>query len=278
MTAAYASLELTLLVQWCTISQLKTNASVASAAISLIAAIAVCTLSHFEHGKSLRPSLLLTAYLFITFLFDIVRTRTMWQAGETTALAATFTLSLVVRFTMMGLENVAKRRYLDNRYRDRAQEELSGFFSLTLFLWLNDLMRRGFQRWLAPEDLNPINRDLSSEILHTKFQTMIDQPSCECCSVTPQDRSNIGLDSHRYHLIEATLKSLKWPLIAPVFPRLCLTAFTFVQPFLLNTTLNYLQNTRNTEAYIGKGLVVAYVLVYIGIAVSIASIIEKTPS
>lgn len=57
--------------------------------------------------------------------------------------------------------------------------------------------------------------------------------------------------------------------MAAVFPRLCQTAFTYTQPFLVTKAIEFAY-TPETVAYnnVGYGLIGAYVLVYSGIAVS----------
>jgi hypothetical protein len=55
-------------------------------------------------------------------------------------------------------------------------------------------------------------------------------------------------------------------LLLPVIPRLCLTAFTFAQPFLITATLNYVDNPNPNLDY-GKGLIGAWALAYVGLAV-----------
>ena len=53
------------------------------------------------------------------------------------------------------------------------------------------------------------------------------------------------------------------------FPRLCLIAFNFCQPFLISRTLDWSIEDINDQTYsIGYGLIGAYLLVFVGIAVS----------
>lgn len=56
-----------------------------------------------------------------------------------------------------------------------------------------------------------------------------------------------------------------------MLPRLCVTAFTFAQPFLVETTIRFVGD-ENADAYHGKGLIGAWALVYLGIAVSKSSV------
>jgi ABC-type multidrug transport system fused ATPase/permease subunit len=56
-----------------------------------------------------------------------------------------------------------------------------------------------------------------------------------------------------------------------VLPRLIQIGFTFAQPFLLERTILYIEGDgREDRSVVGRGLIVAYVIVYIGIAVSTA--------
>lgn len=52
-----------------------------------------------------------------------------------------------------------------------------------------------------------------------------------------------------------------------MIPRLCVTAFTFAQPFLVETTIGFVGD-ENAKSYHGRGLIGAWALVYLGIAVS----------
>lgn len=71
-------------------------------------------------------------------------------------------------------------------------------------------------------------------------------------------------------LLFVILKTLRWPILVPVIPRLILIGFTLCQPLLVNRFLDYLQDSeRGQDANIGYGLIGAYGLVYFGMAVSI---------
>ncbi len=70
-------------------------------------------------------------------------------------------------------------------------------------------------------------------------------------------------------LFNTTLGVLKWPLLAAAFPRLCLLGFSFAQPFLINRAILFASSPDTLEnRNVGYGLIGAYVLVYVGIAVS----------
>ena len=70
-------------------------------------------------------------------------------------------------------------------------------------------------------------------------------------------------------LFKTTLKLLKQPLLAAAFPRLCLIGFSFAQPFLISRAIDFASSPDTLEnRNVGYGLIGAFVLVYIGIAVS----------
>lgn len=70
----------------------------------------------------------------------------------------------------------------------------------------------------------------------------------------------------RFPLIRTTVKVMWWEFLLPVPAKLALLALTFCQPILVNRVLVFLQEKENIN--IGYGLIGAYALVYIGLAVS----------
>ena len=69
---------------------------IADAVFEALASLCILPLTHFGHLKAYRPSSLLVAYLSMTVLFEAVRVRTQWLAGDT-ILASLLSCSLVVR-------------------------------------------------------------------------------------------------------------------------------------------------------------------------------------
>ncbi|TDZ53945.1 ABC transporter gloK [Colletotrichum trifolii] len=67
--------------------------------------------------------------------------------------------------------------------------------------------------------------------------------------------------------MRACLSSYLLPFLAPVIPRLCITVFTFAQPFLVDTTVTFVSQESPDTNY-GRGLIGAWALAYLGLAVS----------
>ena len=74
----------------------------------------------------------------------------------------------------------------------------------------------------------------------------------------------------KYTALLTTAKTLKWRILAVVFPRIIFLALTICQPILIQELLTYLSAPNETESKnVGYGLVGAYALVYLGTAVAI---------
>lgn len=126
-------------------------------------------LAHIEHVKSIRPSFLLTAYLFVSVLFDCARLRTEWLISLNTAYAGVLSTSVAFKLTLLVLETVEKRRILIGLGENPSKESTSGPFSRGFFIWLNSLLISGWATVLTNNDLPTIYEKLSSEKLGLKF-------------------------------------------------------------------------------------------------------------
>lgn len=71
----------------------------------------------------------------------------------------------------------------------------------------------------------------------------------------------------KHGLLLSTAKTFRWSLLAGVFPRLCLTGFTYAQPFLITTLINHVESS-DVKSNAGYALIGAYLLVFFGAAVS----------
>ncbi len=79
-----------------------------------------------------------------------------------------------------------------------------------------------------------------------------------------------------YSLMWTSFGVVKRTVMQTIPPRACLTALSFCQPFLINHAITLSQediNDENTQR--GYGLIGAYFLVYVGIAVSLIASISS---
>ena len=141
-----------------------------AAAFSLATACAICLLSSVEHKRTVRPSTLLSVYLFFTVIIDIARVRTQWLAEYSVAIAALISTSLVLKIIILFLEARSKRDQLKTYGKQLGPEELSSFYSKSLFLWLIHLLRFGYRKVLSLNDLYCIDEQLLSGTLSRNFE------------------------------------------------------------------------------------------------------------
>ncbi|SMR46130.1 unnamed protein product [Zymoseptoria tritici ST99CH_1E4] len=80
-------------------------------------------------------------------------------------------------------------------------------------------------------------------------------------------QSSAGPLQGRFGLLIATSQAFAGSALSGALPRLCLTFFTFCQPFLLSKTVDWVGQVEPERAH-GNGLIVAWTVILLGIAVS----------
>ncbi|THC99810.1 hypothetical protein EYZ11_000740 [Aspergillus tanneri] len=245
--------QLTLLPLWSLRTSLQTSASIPAAVFSLVAALMLALLSHYEHQRSVRPSTLISIYLFFSVLFDAVQARSLWLRNSNTPIAAAFTGALAIKLIITVLEGREKRASLQVQGLKLSPETTSSIYNRTVFWWLNRLFLAGYKCTLRLKDLYPLEPDMSAAKLGAAIENV--------WLKTKQTRP--------YALLMTTAVTLKWPLLSPVPPRIALIGFKYCQPLLLASVVNYVQlPDTDRDRNIGYGLIGATAIVYIGIAVS----------
>lgn len=138
-----------------------------------IGAVFLGLLSYAEHTRSVKPSLILNAYLFCSLLFDSARTRTLWLRSIDSfndGIAIVTTVSVCAKLLLAFLEAIEKRSILKSEYAGYPPEATAGFYNKATFWWLIPLFKNGFSNILAVEDLSVLDKELSSERLLATFE------------------------------------------------------------------------------------------------------------
>lgn len=251
--AVFAALQLSLVAVWAAqpaeLGRLRT-VSLAAACVSLVGSLAMAGVSYAEHVRSPRPSGLLNGYLLVSLALDGAMVRSFWLSGLGRVVCGLVTASFGIKAGMMVLEAVEKRRLLA---AGGSPEVTSGLYGRGLLWWMNPLLRNGFRRLLRPDDLYELDERMSAAVLQERFWRA-------------WERTGAG---EKYRLILACFKALRWPLLYAVFPRVMLMVFTICQPLVLGGFLEFLQDPGESVS-VGYGLIGAYGLVYLGIALSTA--------
>jgi ATP-binding cassette subfamily C (CFTR/MRP) protein 1 len=275
-----ASLQLSLIILWAIESHASdrhgsrppsTPAS-ASSTVSFAASLALGALSHSEHSKTLRSSVLINTYLLLSLLSDAVTLRTLWLMPNTgSAILDVHTALLAVKACVVLLEASDRRKLLNEEDKQRSPEQRSGLYSQVFFWWLNPLIKRGFSTVLKSEDLFSLSDDVTTNDLSVEFWR--NWKSCKFFIMKKELGRNpntllLDSDQERHSIILILAYMIRWHLWVPVISRLVLIVFTFCQPLLLSRFLDYLQDiTANQEETTGYLLIGTYFLVYFGMAV-----------
>ncbi|KAK2939263.1 AAA ATPase domain [Fusarium oxysporum f. sp. vasinfectum] len=251
-SAIYSILQVVLIALVPSAKKLNTRFSLAAAILNLLAAFAILLLAHVEHVKSVRPSFILTAYLFVSLLFDAARLRTEWLMSLNIAYAATLSTSTIFKLTLLVLETIEKRKILISSEKPISKESTSGPFSRGFFVWLNSLLISGWATVLTNNDLPTIYEKLSSEKLAVRFGKSWKKATSK---------------SKKPSLFLATVTVLRWELLGIIPPRLGMIALSISQPFLVSNALRFLTMPESDSTMnLGYGLIGAFAFVFIGSA------------
>lgn len=241
-----------LLAYYSTPDMIRTRFSVPTTTLDLLAAMAILPLSHLEQYRSVRPSTLINFYLALSSVLDLPQARTLYLMPTQPRLSITFSFVLAVKIALLFLEAWSKRRFLMQQYETLATEATGSIFSNSLFLWMNSLFKRGYNKVILFEDLDPIDSSLGSAGVHQQLQ----------------DAWGLRNRETGMPLLKSLWKALRWSILSPVPPRLCYSVFLFTQPFLINRATSYLNQPIDTlDNDIGYGLIGATFCIYLGIAV-----------
>ncbi|KAE8329410.1 P-loop containing nucleoside triphosphate hydrolase protein [Aspergillus sergii] len=153
---------------------------------------------------------------------------------------------------MVLFESLGKQKYLIGPYQDLPPESTSGIVNRSFMWWLNRLFFRGFRSLLTTEDLDHLDKPLKPAATAPKALR------AWALRRRPERRFEFPWQMGR---------AFKGPLALTILPRLFLIGFTFSQPFLITSILNWLDNSHSASNH-GYGLIGATLLIYLGMALS----------
>ncbi|KAK2608926.1 hypothetical protein QQS21_002502 [Conoideocrella luteorostrata] len=234
----------------------KTAASIPANIIVFVLNVGLTCLSHWHHLRSVRPSGLLVQFLAVTLVLDIARCRTLWGIESAERVATVLSVAVGLKAALLIMEAVEKRSLLLPEHQHLPPEATAGELNLWFSWWLNPILLRGFKRQLSVDALFDVDATLKAGD---------DEDSLA------RSWKRWRWKSWRPSLFIVSLIHSKTGIFKAVLPRLFQTGFTFAQPFLLDRTIAYIQGSGYEDRpAVGTGLIVVYVIVYIGIAVATA--------
>lgn len=141
--------------------------SIPAAALTLAASLSILPLIWFEYHNSLRPSSILTAYLLIAIMCDVVQTRTLFLRHLRPASAINLA-GVLIKTAILVLNSLNKKQYLRETYTHEPIESLSSLLNRSLLWWLKPLFQAGLQRPLLMADLDNIDHTLKAATLEQR--------------------------------------------------------------------------------------------------------------
>ncbi|KAF4960481.1 hypothetical protein FGADI_923 [Fusarium gaditjirri] len=251
LITVYTGLQLVVLTYW-TVGPLPTSQpQIAAAALVFVNGLLLALLSYVEHTRSVRPSTIINVYLLFTSLFDCAIARTLWLLDGAHAVARLFTAATSAKALILISEAWEKRSILRVQYRDLSPETTSGILGRSVFWWINPLMKLGFSNFLTEHDLYAIENSLLGKRLFAQME--------KSWRTVNQIKSNA--------LFWSTIWSSRIVFLLGILSRICLMAFKYAQPFLIQRTIGFASNLDEDKA-IGWGLTGAWCCVFIGLAIA----------
>ncbi|KAF4849717.1 ABC transporter atnG [Colletotrichum siamense] len=256
LLAALGAFHLAFLIVQTQTPSINTTLSLASGILTFVAVLAASLHSILEDQRSTRPSDLLILYFSASTILALPRLRTLWLIPSASTAKALWTAIFILTALVVPLESIGKKKFLQLTYQSLTKEEETGFWGRSFFTWLLPFFRLGYSRVIHISDMPEVDADLTGETVGRALEL-----------------SWATRKGQKHHaLLRASCRAYRGTIFLGIITRLFLTAFTFCQPFLITATVTFMQTpkTPQSEKY-GQALVGAYVLTYIGLAVSRAA-------
>ncbi|KAJ6125118.1 hypothetical protein N7471_012435 [Penicillium samsonianum] len=233
---------------------------VAAVALDAVTALFMISVSYTQHYRSPRPSTLLLLFLSLSLPLNAIRARTIW-AVQTRSFCAVFIANLGFDLIKLLLESIEQRPSLTDQATKWPRETIANVFNRSMFWWLNPLLIQGFKDVLDADQLLSIDARVNDAEGGDRFMQKWD-------AVQPKSSSALTMLLMVHH---------RWAIASAILPRLCLTGFTFAQPFLLTRVVSFVSeaNAPLSQNY-GYGLIVATMIIYLGLAITTAGSQHKT--
>ena len=237
-------------------SSLHTKLSISSGVLTAAATLAAAIQSFLEDQRSLMPSDMLVVYFSASSLLYVPRLRTLWLISSGALPQIMWSVTFAGTVLLVFFESAKKTKLLRPPYQGIATaEQATGFWSRGFFFWVLPFFQTGYATVMQLQDIPKVDTHLEEESAVTKLQTL-------------WNRSRRG----HHRLLRATFRAYYQTFFNAIPSRIALTAFTFCQPFLIEASVKYMNSERKDEeeqANYGQALVGAFVLAYLGIAVSL---------
>ncbi|KAJ5715595.1 ABC transporter integral membrane type 1 [Penicillium malachiteum] len=249
--------QLALVCLWGDPSAKITRATIGSSVITLMAYVVLGALSQYEHTRTIKPSTINAGYLFLSSLLSLAEARTLYFIHTNRVIPILYTVGLGLRVITLIVESIPKYSILKAAHRNPPPETATGVLGLSLFTWINPLLLTGSRTDLTIESLPALEDSLVAD------------------GSKPHGLEKFWRESANWDkphsLLFASMRYYAYPFLLGILPRALQIGFTFAQPFLVDATISWVEEEDGpTTMSQGYGLIGAFGITYIGIAVSTA--------
>ena len=176
LTLAIAAAELAALILCLTSTPRPDGPSIAANVVSFVATLAVCQLSFFEHGRSVKPSTLLIFYLLESVICEGALLRSFYLNHGSSTIPVLPTV-FGLKFLLLILESLNKQSFLREPYKDLPVEQTVSDLNRAFLFWINDLILLGNSKLLTYSDLPRLDDGLRSRDLRVRMEDVWDKTS-----------------------------------------------------------------------------------------------------
>ncbi|OAR00032.1 hypothetical protein LLEC1_00475 [Akanthomyces lecanii] len=235
-------------------TEFRTTTSIPAASLDLVASLALALLLLIEHQRALRESAFLGLYLSITFLLELAKCRSYFRRPGLETLGGLAAAAATFRFVLIILEEIPKTSLIieDKLRRITGKEASAGFWTRSLFLWLNPLVWKGYRGTISIDDISELGAEFSSRSLFENFHPRWlarDKVATLC-------------------LAKALLSHIWIYLLWCFLARLAFTGCSFALPFILLRLTDVITAESRHATNIEDSLIGATVLALVGIGLS----------
>ncbi|KAJ5618483.1 ABC transporter integral membrane type 1, partial [Penicillium herquei] len=250
-------IQLALVCLWGDPSAKITRATIGSSVVTLLAYVVLGALSQYEHTRTIKPSTINAGYLFLSSLLSLAEARTLYFIHTSRLIPILYSVGLALRVVTLGVESIPKHSILKAAHRNPPPETATGVLGLSLFTWINPLLLTGSRSDLTIESLPALEDSLVAD-------------GTEPHGLEKYWRERADWDKP-HSLLFASMRYYAYPFLLGILPRALQIGFTFAQPFLVDATISWVEEEDSpTTMSQGYGLIGAFGITYIGIAVSTA--------
>ncbi|KAG8170280.1 hypothetical protein KVR01_001025 [Diaporthe batatas] len=234
--------------------------TIVSGVLELVAAALMSPLALVDRRRARYPSDLLSAFLAVTILLDAARCRTLWLLARSdsrvVAAGVSFTVSLPIKMLLLFLVSRSQDGDGDGDQGSSSPDTTAGITSISLFWWLNPLVRLGYRQSLRLDDLYTLKPTLASP--------------AQAADGTAREGHEARAKHPNITVLSLVIRATSWTALYPVFPRLVLIASVVAQASLTRRVLDLLSEPDESDPNRKYGLIGATFLVYLAIALSTA--------